>query len=148
MAAQFNLERIYVKDVSFESPQAPQVFTQPWKPQIKLDLNTTSRVLEDERFEVDLRVTVTTESEPEVTSLIVEVTQSGVFHLSGFDDGQRRQVLATMCPTVLFPYLREQVDSLMTKGGFPPLHLAPVNFDAIFAQASQAESEAGSNPAH
>jgi len=78
MASQLNLERIYVKDVSFESPQAPQIFAQQWKPQVKLDLNTTTRALEEERFEVDLRITVTTKTEDELTSLIVEVTQSGI----------------------------------------------------------------------
>ena len=141
MASQLNLERIYVKDVSFESPQAPQIFAQQWKPQVKLDLNTTTRALADERFEVDLRITVTTKTDDELTSMIVEVTQSGVFLVAGFEPEQQKQLLATMCPNILFPYVREQIDSLMVKGGFPALHIAPGNFDAGYAQAVQAEAE-------
>ena len=145
-----NMERIYVKDVSFESPQAPAIFETQWKPQIKLDLNTTTRAMPDERFEVDLRVTVTTKTDDELTSMVAEVTQSGVFQVSGFDSETQKRLLATMCPNILFPYIREQVDSLMVKGGFPPLHIAPVNFDAVYAQALQAEAEKaqGNTPQH
>lgn len=148
MPTQLNLERIYVKDVSFESPQAPQIFAQQWKPQVKLDLNTTTRALADERFEVDLRITVTTKTEDELTSMIVEVTQSGIFFVSGFEPEQQKMLLATMCPNILFPYIREQIDSMMVKGGFPPLHIAPVNFDAVYAQALQAEAEKSDTPSH
>ncbi|MEM7220340.1 MAG: protein-export chaperone SecB [Pseudomonadota bacterium] len=147
-APQINLERIYIKDVSFESPQAPMVFGDQWQPKVKLDMNTSSTQLEEGRFEVALRVTLTTSTPEEVTTMIVEVTQAGVFHLSGLDEAQCKQVLATMCPNVLFPYIREQVDSLMVKGGFPPIHLAPVNFEALYAQAQQAENEAGQAPSH
>ncbi len=142
MANQFNIERVYVKDISFESPLVPMIFTEQWKPKVKLDLNTATRLITADRYEVDLRVTVTTETDAEVTSLVVEVTQSGLFSLQGFEEAQLKQVLATMCPNILFPYAREQIDSLMSKGGFPPLHLAPVNFDAVYAQALQAEAEA------
>ena len=142
MANQFNIERVYVKDISFESPLVPMIFTEQWKPKVKLDLNTATRLVTEDRYEVDLRVTVTTETESEVTSMIVEVTQSGLFALQGFEEAQLKQALATMCPYILFPYAREQIDSLMAKGGFPPLHLAPVNFDAVYAQALQAEAEA------
>jgi len=148
MANQFNIERVYVKDISFESPLVPMIFTEQWKPKVKLDLNTTTRPISEGRYEVDLRVTVTTETESEVTSLIVEVTQSGLFSLQGFEEDQLKQLLATMCPNILFPYVREQIDSLMAKGGFPPLHLAPVNFDAVYAQALQAEAEKGQAEQH
>jgi len=148
MDTQFNIERVYVKDISFESPLAPMIFTEQWKPKVKLDLNTATRPVSEGRYEVDLRVTVTTETDSEVTSLIVEVTQSGLFALSGFEEDQLKQLLATMCPNILFPYVREQIDSLMSKGGFPPLHLAPVNFDAVYAQALQAEAEKGSAEQH
>jgi len=148
MANQFNVERVYVKDVSFESPLVPMIFTEQWKPKVKLDLNTATRLVTEDRYEVDLRVTVTTETESDVTSMIVEVTQSGLFALQGFEEAQLKQVLATMCPNILFPYAREQIDSLMSKGGFPPLHLAPVNFDAVYAQALQAEAEQGGVEKH
>lgn len=168
MAATLNLERIYVKDISFESPQAPDVFRKPWKPQIKFDLNTGARPIEnapagdqppsvdeagapvESRHEVNLRVTLTAKDEDDQTLMIVEVTQSGIFASSGFEDEQLRRVLATMCPNILFPYIREQVDSLMVKGGFPPAHLAPVNFDAVYAQAAQAQEQASAadTPSH
>ena len=148
MTTQLNIERVYVKDISFESPLVPMIFTEQWKPKVKLDLNTATRSVSEDRFEVDLRVTVTTETESDVTSLIVEVTQSGLFTISGFEPDQLKQLLATMCPNILFPYAREQIDSLMVKGGFPPIHLAPVNFDAVYAQALQAEAEKGGAEAH
>jgi len=119
MAQQFNIERVYVKDISFESPLVPMIFTEQWKPKVKLDLNTATRLVTEDRYEVDLRVTVTTETESDVTSMIVEVTQSGLFALQGFEEAQLKQVLATACPNILFPYAREQIDSLMSKGGFP-----------------------------
>ena len=147
MATQMNIERVYVKDISYESPLVPMIFTEAWKPKVKLDLNTSTRALPEDRYEVDLRVTVTTQTEAEVTSMICEVTQSGLFTISGCEQDQLKQILATMCPNILFPYAREQVDSLMVRGGFPPIHLAPVNFDAVFAQAVQAEAEkAGAEP--
>lgn len=148
MTTQLNIERVYVKDISFESPLVPMIFTEQWKPKVKLDLNTSTRALAENRYEVDLRITVTTETESEVTSLIVEVTQSGLFQISGFEDDQLKQLLATMCPNILFPYAREQIDSLMVKGGFPPIHLAPVNFDAVYAQALQAETEKSDAETH
>lgn len=168
MAATLNLERIYVKDISFESPQAPEVFRKPWKPQVKFDLNTGARPIEnapageqplgvdeagtpiEARHEVNLRVTLTAKDEDDQTLLIVEVTQSGIFASSGFEEEQLRRVLATMCPNILFPYVREQVDSLMVKGGFPAAHLAPVNFEAVYAQAAQAQAQANAtdNPSH
>jgi len=148
MAQQFNIERVYVKDISFESPLVPMIFTEQWKPKVKLDLNTATRLVTEDRYEVDLRVTVTTETESDVTSMIVEVTQSGLFALQGFEEAQLKQVLATACPNILFPYAREQIDSLMSKGGFPPLHLAPVNFDAVYAQAVQAEAEKSNTEPH
>ena len=78
----------------------------------------------------------------------MEVTQSGLFQISGFEDDQLKQLLATMCPNILFPYAREQIDSLMVKGGFPPIQLAPVNFDAVYAQALQAETEKSDAETH
>lgn len=148
MANVLNIERVFIKDISFESPLAPMIFTDQWKPQVKLDLNTTARTMPEDRFEVELRITLTTKTESDVTSMIVEVTQCGVFLVSGFEPEQRKQLLATMCPNILFPYAREQIDSLMTKGGFPPMHLAPVNFDAVYAQAMQAEAEKGGAATH
>jgi preprotein translocase subunit SecB len=141
------LERFYVKDVSFESPRSPAVFSEPWRPRVQLDLNSRSQRLGDERYEVVLTVTVETRDESEQTAFIAEVQQAGVFRIRGLEDEQMKRVLATFCPGTLFPYIREAIDSLVIKGGFPALALAPVNFDAIYDQArQQQEEEAGAAP--
>lgn len=132
---EFALERIYVKDLSFESPRSPEIFRGPWQPQIQLDINTRTAGLGDDRFEVVLTVTAHAKSTDGQSLMIVEVQQGGVFRIRGLPDDRLRRVLATHCPGILFPYVRESVDSLVVKGGFPPLMLAPVNFDAMFEEA-------------
>ena len=112
MAAEFALERIYVKDISFESPRSPQVFREPWQPNVQLDINTKATSLGDDRFEVVLTVTVNVRSQDQLTNAIVEVQQAGMFRLKGVPDEQRSRMLATYCPSVLFPYVRETVDAL------------------------------------
>jgi preprotein translocase subunit SecB len=133
--AEFALERIYIRDLSFESPRAPEVFHEPWQPQLQLDINSRTNSLGDERFEVILTVTVNAKSSAGQTVMIVEVQQGGVFRIRGLPDERLRRVLATHCPGILFPYIRESIDTLVVKGGFPPLMLAPVNFDAMFDEA-------------
>jgi preprotein translocase subunit SecB len=135
VSGELNLERIYVRDASFESPRAPDVFREHWKPNIQLDINTRANNLGEERFEVVLTATVEAKSDAGQTLMIAEVQQAGVFRIRGLSDDNLRRVLATHCPTILFPYIRETVDSMMTKGGFPALHLMPVNFDAMFEEA-------------
>ncbi len=132
---EFALERIYIRDLSFESPRAPESFRETWQPQLQLDLNTRTNGLGDERFEVILTVTVHAKSAAGQTIMIVEVQQGGVFRIRGLGEDPLRRVLATNCPGILFPYIRETVDTLVVKGGFPPLMLAPVNFDAMFDEA-------------
>ncbi len=132
---EFALERIYVKDLSFESPRAPEVFREPWQPQVQLEINTRTIGLGEDRFEVVLMVTVNATSSAGQTQMIVEVQQAGVFRIRGLAEDPMRRVLATQCPGILFPYVRETIDSLVVKGGFPPLMLAPVNFDAMFEEA-------------
>lgn len=132
---QILLERIYLKDVSFESPRSPAVFAEAWKPEFQLDINTRTTGLGQDRFEVVLSATLKAAAEGEKTAYIVEVQQAGVFHVAGLADGDRQRVLGTLCPGTLFPYVRETVDNLVVKGGFPAVHLAPVNFEALFAEA-------------
>ncbi|HTO56631.1 MAG TPA: protein-export chaperone SecB [Pseudomonadales bacterium] len=134
-APEFALERIYVKDLSFESPRSPDVFRGPWQPQIHLDINTRTAGLGDERYEVVLTVTAHAKSAEGQSLMIVEVQQGGVFRIRGLDDERMRRVLATHCPGILFPYIRESIDALVVKGGFPALMLAPVNFDAMYEEA-------------
>lgn len=133
--AQFAMQRIYTKDVSFESPASPNIFRKQYQPKVTVDLNTRSNALEDQdTFEVVLSITVTAKMDDE-TAFLIEVQQAGIFLIAGFDDEQRRRVLGTTSPNILFPYARENIDSLAVKGGFPPIMLAPVNFDALFEQA-------------
>ena len=133
--AQFSMQRIYTKDVSFESPNSPDVFRKPYQPKVTVDLNTKSNGLEEEdTFEVILSITITAKVE-EDTAFLIEVQQAGIFLIAGFDPEQRRRVLGTTAPGILFPYAREAIDSLAVKGGFPAIMLAPVNFDALYEQA-------------
>jgi preprotein translocase subunit SecB len=137
---QFALQRIYVKDISFESPSAPDVFQQQWKPQINMDLNTASNKVSESQYEVVLSLSITAKVEEKV-AFIVEIQQAGIFHITGIEGPQLAQTLGAFCPNVLFPYAREAVDSLVNKGSFPSLMLAPVNFDAIFAEAMKRKQE-------
>jgi preprotein translocase subunit SecB len=134
-APEFSLERMYIRDISFESPRAPDVFREAWKPNIQLDINTRANNLGEERFEVVLMVTVNAKNAAGQTVMIVEVQQAGIFKITGLNDDQLRRLLATQCPTILFPYIRESVDSLVVKGGFPALQLAPVNFELMLEEA-------------
>lgn len=137
-APQFALQRLYTKDVSFEAPNSPKSFTKEWKPEIKVDLNSAARKLDDVHYEVSLRVTITATNEGD-TAFLVEVEQAGLFVMSNIPEEQLKPMLGAMCPTILFPYLREQVDALVIKGGFNPLMLAPINFDALYQQRVQQE---------
>ncbi len=140
---QFTLQRIYTKDVSYESPSSPQIFRQNWQPNVNIDLNTkSSRFDEEGNHEVVLTLTVTAKIGEE-TAFLVEVQQAGIFYVVGIEGEPLRQVLATVGPNILFPYARESIDALVVKGGFPPLMLSPVNFEALYRQAvaQQAQQE-------
>ena len=140
--AQFGLQRIYLKDVSFESPNAPSVFRENFQPKLKLDLNSRFVALEDGLFEVVLTLSIEARgSEDDKVGFIVELQQAGIFAIAGVPDAQLQQMLASYCPNILFPYARETIDSLVLKGSFPALMLAPVNFDALYAQALQRRAE-------
>ena len=136
--ARVQVERVYLKDLSFESPRAPQIFAEEWKPSVHLDINTKANNLSAERFEVVLTVTLsaTVDRDGEtVTGLIVEMQQAGVFQISEASGRALEQILAIACPNILFPYVREAVDGLVVKGTFPPFMLAPVDFGALYADA-------------
>jgi len=133
---QFAVQRIYIKDLSFESPNAPEVFRGEWKPQNELSLNTKVNRLSDEAFEVVLSVTVTT-TVGEKTAFIVEVHQAGIFTMAGFSEQELGPMLGAYCPNLLFPYAREAVSDLVTRGSFPQLVLQHVSFEALFAQHQQ-----------
>ncbi len=133
---QFVMQRVYVKDMSFESPGAPAVFKQEWKPQMGIDLRTKSSSIDDDNYEVVLSLTVTAKLNDE-TAFLVEVQQAGIFLVRGMEGENLRRVLAILCPNMLFPYARETIDGIVTKGTFPALMLAQVNFDGLYQQALQ-----------
>ena len=143
--ATFVLQRIYVKDMSFESPRSPDAFLKQWKPSVGLELNVSNVSIGEDNFEVTLGLTVTAKNEVEEVIYLIEIQQSGIFLIKGMTEQALGQTLGSFCPSLLFPYAREAIDSIVTKGSFPPLMLAPVNFDAIYAQAS-ARAEAATAP--
>lgn len=133
----FNIQKIYVKDVSFETPNSPEIFTLAWgEPKVDFNLSSSAQQIQDGVFEVGLTVTVTVKIEQK-TAYLVEVTQAGIFSASGFQNEEMGHLLGSYCPNLLFPYAREVVSDLVGKGGFPPMLLAPVNFDALYAQHLQ-----------
>jgi len=138
---QFAMQRIYVKDISFESPRSPEVFQEKWAPQVKLDLNTGNKKLQDDVYEVVLSLTLTVTCE-EQTAFLIEVQQAGIFTIAGMQPEALEKALGAFCPNLLFPYARETVDSLANRGSFPALYLSPINFDALFAEAVKRRTEA------
>ena len=132
----FSIEKIYLKDVSFESPGAPAIFTDDWSPEINMDLNSNGKSIDNNIFEVELSITVTAKNK-DTTAFLVEIKQCGIFSISGMDEANLNGMLGSFCPNILFPYAREAISDLVSKGGFPQLLLAPVNFDALYAQHVQ-----------
>jgi preprotein translocase subunit SecB len=137
---QFGIQKIYVKDLSFETPNSPMVFQEEWTPTVNMDIANSASRISEELCEVVLSVTVTVTS-AEKTMYLVEAQQAGIFLISGFTDDVTNRMLATACPNILFPFAREMIADLVTRGGFPQLLLAPVNFDALFMQKMQQEAE-------
>lgn len=126
------LQKIYLQDASLEVPQAPQIFTRPWTPQIDVQISTAAQTLTPEQHQVVLTVTVTAKLDG-ATAFVAEVKQTGVFLVQDMDTASERQaVLGAYCPHILFPFAREAVADLVQRGGFPQLLLQPVNFDALF----------------
>ncbi|UTW44345.1 protein-export chaperone SecB [bacterium SCSIO 12696] len=139
---QFAMQRMYLKDLSFETPQGVEAFRKQWKPNVNQEMTTKTKKVEDGLYEVTLQLTITVKSEEEALYL-VEVQQAGLFTVKGLEGQQLAQVLNTACPNMLFPYAREVIDNVVTKGSFPALMLPPINFDALFMQAlAQAKAQA------
>lgn len=130
---QFSIQKIYIKDVSLETPNSPSVFTEQWEPNVEINLSSNAQSLQKDLFEVALTVTVTVKIKDK-TAYLIEVTQAGIFSISGLTESEMGPMLGSFCPNLLFPYVREVVSDMVTKGGFPPMHLAPVNFDALYSQ--------------
>jgi preprotein translocase subunit SecB len=143
---QFTIQKIYIKDVSFESPNSPAMFTKEWQPEVNLDMNTNTQSLSEGVYDVVLSLTATVKN-AEQTAFLAEVQQAGIFTINGFAENEMGHMLGSFCPNILFPYAREAVSDLVTRGGYPPLILAPVNFDALYAQHMAQQQEAGKTKA-
>ena len=133
----FSIEKLYVKDLSLEVPHAPQVFLENTDPNVDMRVATESQKLEDEFYEVSVTVTVTAKLADERVMFLNEVTQSGIFRLAGIPDEDVQLLLAVACPNIPFPYARETISSTITRAGFPPVLLAPINFEALYQQQQQ-----------
>ncbi|MGY1426013.1 protein-export chaperone SecB [Lysobacter sp. A289] len=136
----FTIEKIYAKDVSFEVPGGPAVFSEQAQPQLQLNLNQSVQRLNETNYEVVLGITLTCNADDKPLYL-VEVKQAGVFTLSGFEAAQLDNLLGIHCPTVLYPYARSLISNLVQSGGFPPFFLQPINFDALYAEGLRQRSE-------
>ncbi|MCX7554343.1 protein-export chaperone SecB [Marinicella sp. S1101] len=144
-APTMSLQKIYTKDVSFEAPNAPQVFNEQGQPDIKLNMNQKVNKLDENNFEVALTATVTC-TVNEKTAYLVEVCGAGIFGMQNFDDQALHQTLGVYCPNVIFPYVRQQISDMVLAGGFQPLLLQPVNFEQMYAQQMrQAQEQAASS---
>ncbi len=144
----FQLQRVYLKDASFECPGAPDIFLQEWKPKMNVQLNNGARRIgEGTEYEVEVTVTVTAKSEDEQkTFYLAEVKQAGIFTLANIEGEERDQLLGAYCPNVLFPYAREVVSDLVAKGSFPQMILQPLNFEALYQQQRDKQGDSESAP--
>ena len=133
---QLLLQKIYVKDLSFESPKAPMVFTTNASPQTQLNVRSSAQQVAPDTQEVTLTITVEAKDK-DSTLFLAEVAQSGIFLIQGYTAEEQSILIGSFCPNTLYPFAREAISELVTKGGFPPLLLQPLNFDAIYAQAVQ-----------
>jgi len=136
---QFGIQKIYVKDISFEAPNSPQSFTEEWNPKSNLELNTNAQGIAEHTFEVVLSITLTVKNNDK-TAYLVEVQQAGIFTIQGFGDSELRGMLGSFCPNILFPYAREAISDIVTRGGFPQMLLTPINFDALYQQHLQQQA--------
>jgi preprotein translocase subunit SecB len=138
----FSIEKIYVKDVSLETPNSPQIFLEQVTPQVEVQLRNAAARVKEALFEVSVTVTVTAKV-GERTYFLVEASQAGLFEIRNVPEPDLDPILGVACANILFPYARETIANLISRAGFPPIHLAPVNFEAMYAAAKQAESEGG-----
>jgi preprotein translocase subunit SecB len=147
-AGQFVIQKIYIKDVSFETPNSPAIFTETkWEPAVNVQLNSRAAPMADNMYDVVLSVTVTA-TLGDKTAYLVEVQQAGIFRAEGFEQQQLSHLLGSFCPSILFPYVREAISDIVTRGGFPQMLLAPVNFDALYTQHLQQQQAAAKEVAH
>ncbi len=137
----FEIQRVYLQDASFESPQAPVIFTKEIKPAHNVEINSNNKKIAEDVFEVLLQITVTVKTEDELAYL-VEIKHGGIFTISGYEDQEVAHILGSQCPGIIYPFARETICDLAVKGGFPQIHLAPINFDGLYAHHLQEQAKA------
>lgn len=142
----FSIEKIYVKDISLEVPHAPRVFLENGEPQVEMRIATSSEKLENHFYDVTVTVTVTAKLSDDKIMFLNEVAQSGIFRIENIAEADIELLLAVAAPNILFPYAREVVSSTITRAGFPPVMLAPINFEAMY-QAQQAQAASSDDAA-
>lgn len=140
---EFVLQRIYVRDLSFEAPNSPQVFLEAWQPAVELEVQNQANELGNGNYDVVMKLKVTAKLNDKIAYL-VEVQQAGIFTIKNASEDQMKGIMGALCPTILFPYAREAVSNIVTHGGFPQLLLAPINFDALYLEQLNREKGATS----
>ena len=138
---EFSLQRIYLKDCSFETPNTPHIFRSDWQPQVTLELQTRTESLGEDSYEVILGVTATAKVDDKV-AFLVEVKQAGIFTIKGFIEEQKQEIMGVVCPGILFPYVREVVSNTIARGSFPQLLLDPINFEGLYRQQMEQQAAA------
>ena len=141
----FSIEKLYVHDASIEVPNAPAIFTERTTPQINVELGNSAQQIEDGIFNVSIKVTVTAKIEDK-TAFLVEVNQSGIFAIRNVPQENMEPILAVACPNILFPYAREAISDMVTRAGFMPVLLNPINFEALYLQQQQQAAQAAGAP--
>jgi len=145
----FGIEKIYVKDVSLEIPNAPQIFLEQGTPSINVEVHTKAEQLGEGAFEAVLTVTVTSKLEGDKTVFLVEAAQAGIFRIQNVAQEDIEPLLGIACPNILYPYVREVVSDMVSRAGFPPVVLQPMNFEAVYQQQKQMQAAQGqSETAH
>ncbi|MBE8183078.1 MAG: protein-export chaperone SecB [Candidatus Portiera sp.] len=139
-----NLQKIYVRDISLEVPNAPHIFGKEWRPKVDAHINISSREIGEGVYESSLKVDITAKNNSKI-AFIVEITQCGSFLIKNLTTEEISRTLGITCPNTLFPYARETLDNLLLKGGMPPMHLAQINFNALYDNRKNSEQQAGAN---
>ena len=140
-AKAFEIQRIYLVDASFESPQAPAIFTKEIKPNHNVEINANNKKIADNIYEVVVVITLAVKAEEDIAYLI-EIKHGGIFTIVGYEDQEVAQILGAQCPGIIYPFAREAICDLAVKGGFPQVHLAPINFDSLYAHHVREQAQA------
>ena len=145
--SEFVIQRLYVKDSSFESPHSPHVFFEEWNPELDLNLATKTNDVGNDSHEVVLTVKATVKMKEKII-FIAEIFQAGIFIIKNFPEDQMRPMLGSFCPNILYPYAREAITDMVVRGGFPQLYLAPVNFDLLLEQHDRSQENNDKDHVH